>query len=294
MRAPTWRDARRTVLRAAAALAALVAASTSATAAAGVDAAPRLVPTMRGYAFDTPRILAQQMIFGRAHAVTLLMRACSGQPAGEPGAATTSAAALAAYDEWMQRYAVRLRQSEAELARFYFGADAGRATATDIAAALGLAESLDTRAPAAVVTDACATLPAALATKRHNLDLIFALHVDEARLVTGVEVEARVAACLADKAPARDAARQQVETAAVAWRQRYGDMIEAASARRRHFRGETAAQWARWRQMIAEAARKQHGGSAAECDALPEFLQSAAASPAAAFREDPEHVGSTQ
>jgi hypothetical protein len=130
---------------------------------AGLPAAAQ-VPT--GYAFAQPAVLAQQLVWGRLHAVRLLALACR-----ERG----DAAAALAYADWLDRHWPPIRAAHAALSRHYFHRE--EAPLPAIAAALGLKPELalgDTELAAA-----CATLPAALAAPRHDLERLYAEQVSK-------------------------------------------------------------------------------------------------------------------
>ncbi len=112
---------------------------------------------IEGYAFDNPRLLTQQLIWGRLHGVRLLGLACHGR--GD------SAASLA-YVDWLDRQWPRVRAAGRDLARHYFRQEQMPLDAID--AALKLRDALDT--PGEELMAACATLPEALAAPRYDLE----------------------------------------------------------------------------------------------------------------------------
>jgi hypothetical protein len=113
-----------------------------------------------GYAFDNPRLLTQQLLWGRVHGIRLLALAC--QDRGDAPAAL-------AYADWLDRQSPRIRLAERDLAHHYFDRDHAGVEAID--AALGLKPQLET--PGAEIAAACATLPAALAEPRNDLEHIY-------------------------------------------------------------------------------------------------------------------------
>jgi hypothetical protein len=228
-------------------------------------------------------VLAQQLIFGRAHGITLLMRTCL-------DAGIEPAAVLAAHDEWAHRYGQRLRQAERELATHYFAADAPRARAEDLVTALGLAQRLSLAHDSEDLAAACKTMPEALLSKRNNLDLQFELFRDEARLSTATKLEAHVEACRqvsSDGATASDA-QKTVEDAWAAWRAENGAAVAAAAVRRQHFRGETAEEYEKWRRGVLQAAVKRLAASTSTCAALAEQLRKPEAGLMHVFSSGPE------
>jgi len=129
--------------------------------AAAWGAAPARADPPSGYAFDHPRLLAQQLIWGRLHGIRLLAQACR-----DLGAMT----AALAYADWLDRQWPRIRHTERGLARHYLGQEVATLAALD--RALGLKPELDAM-PAAQLAAACATLPAALAEPRNDLEHIY-------------------------------------------------------------------------------------------------------------------------
>jgi hypothetical protein len=114
-----------------------------------------------GYAFDHPRLLAEQLIWGRLHGIRLLAQACQDRGA---------VPAALAYADWLDRQWPRIRRTQRGLARHYFGQEAATLGALD--RALGLQPELAAM-PAEELAVACATLPAALAEPRNDLEHIY-------------------------------------------------------------------------------------------------------------------------
>lgn len=148
-------------------LALLLSAAWSAHADATADAAPApdasaLLPPLAvplvppGYAFDQPELLVEQRLWGIAHGVRLLARAC---------ARHGHVAAAEAWVDWLEREAAELRALNGRLGQYYFGR--AEAPLDAIAAVLGLRQSLDL-APETLKA-ACDTLGAALALPRYDL-----------------------------------------------------------------------------------------------------------------------------
>ncbi len=109
-----------------------------------------------GYAFGRPELLAEQLVWGRAHGVRLLAAACR---------AHGDAQAESAYLAWLETQSSQIAAAGAVLARHYFGRD--RAPLEAIDAALGLKPRIE--AESDTLAEACATLPEALASPRHDL-----------------------------------------------------------------------------------------------------------------------------
>lgn len=114
-----------------------------------------------GYAFDNPRLLAHQLIWGRLHGVRLLGLACRDR--GDSTAAM-------AYVDWLDRQWPRIRAAELDLARHYFKRRQAPLPALD--AALRLPAALDNPGPE--LAAACASLPEALGAARNDLEQIYA------------------------------------------------------------------------------------------------------------------------
>lgn len=109
------------------------------------------------YEFDKPQILAQQLLWGVVHGVRLLGMACHRRG---------DALAAQAYVDWLDQQWPRIRAAERELSRHYF--DREKVPMEAIDAALKLRPALER--PDSELGEACATLPAALATPRYDLE----------------------------------------------------------------------------------------------------------------------------
>lgn len=236
-------------------------------------------PAKQAYAFDDPPLLVSQLVFGLAHGVTLLTRACldTGEAIRQP--------AQEAYAEWLMRHRQRLIDAEQRLARHYFAERADEASREDLARALNLPARLDLASTPERLHEACRTLPAALATKRYDLDLLVAVHRDEQRLGRAIAVGAMIEQCrqLAadDPTPGLDAAAQR-------WQQNNGEFENAAQQRWLQLRGDEA-ELRRWRAATAADTRRAladaPGGPAARCRQLVAELDSPSASLASIMAE---------
>ncbi|MBI5786606.1 MAG: hypothetical protein HZA64_14220 [Rhodocyclales bacterium] len=109
------------------------------------------------YEFDRPQLLAQQLLWGVVHGVRLLGMACHRR--GDQAAAL-------AYVDWLDKQWPRIRAAERDLSRHYYGREQAPMEAID--AALRLKPALER--PDSELGEACATLPAALATQRYDLE----------------------------------------------------------------------------------------------------------------------------
>lgn len=150
------------------------------------DAAPDV--RRQGYAFDSPRLLAEQRLFGIAHGVSLLAAACREVP-------DSAARAESAYSAWRAEQQVAIDMAAAGLARFHFGNAATAADWQAIAGALGLKERLEFTASSDELAAACASLPEALAQPRYALGERMRLEELMAQVTAGLEVEAHGAYC---------------------------------------------------------------------------------------------------
>ncbi len=121
-----------------------------------------LAPQQSGYAFQEPSVLVQQILFGRAHGLSLLVGAC-GQ--GIDG----GAAATAAYAKWHEWQIYAVAKMSHDLALWYFTNDAPDATDADIVSALRLPTTLDPRLSKAELRAACLSVPEMLAGERYDL-----------------------------------------------------------------------------------------------------------------------------
>lgn len=147
------------------------------------------IPGRSGYAFDWPGILAQQRIFGLAHGIGLLARAC---------AARNDEAAIAAYGKWQDAQKDVVERARGELAVYIFGseevADSMVAEALHLKPMLGSAEMN-------VLTAACASLPDVLDKPRYDLGLFLRLQRSLTQLGAAAAVKAQGDSCLASSSP---------------------------------------------------------------------------------------------
>jgi hypothetical protein len=147
---------------------------------------PPAPPERNGYAFDTPRILAQQRLFGIAHGVALLADACRALPA-------FASASESAYALWRMREDAAIKSATHDLDDYYFGNDGGGEQA--LAQKMSLKDTLDAAADAEQLQSACASLPEALQQPRYDLAERFRLEELMARAVEATETEARERHC---------------------------------------------------------------------------------------------------
>lgn len=126
-----------------------------------------LTPLHTGYAIDSPDILIRQLLFGRAHGLSLLAGACLDVPEQAP-------ASQEAYARWHARQAAVIRDMYATLASYYFGARAGEAAWSDLAHALTLTEDIRVALGDVGLDEACRTLPTVLVGRRYAFDQLLA------------------------------------------------------------------------------------------------------------------------
>lgn len=193
------------------------------------SATPKLRQERRGYAFGHPRILAQQTLFGTAHGIALLSRACALLPGHEE-------LAREAYAAWQERNRGRIDAAEAELARYYFTPPHEQVRRLDLLQALQLKSDLGLATEGRELEAACATLPQALAKPRYDLELQWLLKGDVERLRRATETRELAAQCR-QQAEAEEAER--LDAALAAWEK---DNAEAADEARRRLVQDMAAQ----------------------------------------------------
>src|SRR5690606_26743105 len=161
------------------------------TAAQADNAAPPLVSDTRlGYAFEFPRVLAEQRLFGIAHGASLLATACLDAP-------DQADAAADAYTQWYEQQQVQIEMLQSELAEFYFGPRANEASWAQIAATLKLRPAIGLAPDSEQLSAACASLPEALRQPRYDLAALFQLEAALAGMMTAARAEAQTAACSA-------------------------------------------------------------------------------------------------
>lgn len=188
---------------------------------AAAPAVPRFRPERQGYAFGHPRILAQQTLFGLSHGISLLARACSLLP--EEGEL-----AREAYGAWETRNRIRIELAEYELAGYYFTPPAEEVRRLDLIQALQLKSDLGLSTDGPELKAACATLPAALAKPRYDLEAQWLLKGDVERLRRATETRELVSQCRQQTAPE---AVERLDAALVAWEQ--ANAASEAEARQR-------------------------------------------------------------
>lgn len=190
---------------------------------AASDPLPPLKPDPQrlGYAFDRPAILAQQTLFGVAHGVTLLARAC----ALVPGQAAPS---RAAYQAWWDKNGPWAEQAERDLARYYFHDRSPEAARLALVKALQLKTELGFATDSPALAAACATLPQALEKPRYDLERLWLVRRDGERLRRATETREVVAQCRRS-ATAEDQA--QLDKALAAWEQDNGPLETEAVQR---------------------------------------------------------------
>lgn len=153
--------------------------------AANAQQAP-LPASRSGYAFEYPRILAQQQLFGIAHGVELLAQACRAVPA-------SAATAEGAYALWRVREEPAIAAAQADLGRYYFNDES--VTTHALVGKLALKEALDLAPDSDELRAACSTLPEALQQPRYALAQRFRLAEMMERAIAAIEIEVRDRHC---------------------------------------------------------------------------------------------------
>lgn len=178
-------------------------------------------PARLGYAFDRPRVLAQQRIFGIARATAQLASLCEVEVENDDA----REAARDAYAAWNEHNAAPVHEAEAALARYYFGPNAHLAGGDDIAAALRLPAAL--KLDDAELGAACATLPQALEGPRYDL----VANLERARNFTLSEAAEILAAVVDTCRPQLpDTARDALDERYARWQERNGETADDARA----------------------------------------------------------------
>ena len=184
------------------------------------SSAPPLQLLHTGYAFDHPRVLVQQRLFGLAHGVTLLAAACVEEPAyREP--------ITLAYTEWKEQQASTIDASTDDLARYYFGHRAIEATRLDVVRALKLEDRLTLKPESKDLHAACDSFIESVRKPRYDLRQQFQLQLLASRLAEASATEARIDACRASLA-ARESA--ELDKAVAQWRQTFDTGVALAKA----------------------------------------------------------------
>lgn len=238
-------------------------------------AATPLIPAHEGYAFDTPRVLVQQRLFGLAHGVATLAAACVADPRYRESVSEV-------YSEWNERQSSVLERTTRELARYYFDDRAADAAKLDISRALKLPDRVTLYA--GQLPPVCATFAEALRKPRYDLREQYRLQLLAARLEQATITESEVETCRG-LLPESDIV--PIAEAAAKWHATYDAAIDEA-------RRELEMHWPNsqiegtlpdWQEQARK--RGQRGASPARCNALSEELLSAKANPDEAFAPRP-------
>jgi hypothetical protein len=143
-------------------------------------------PQRQGYAMNQPEILIRQRLFGLAHGLSLLAAACLDLPAH-------SKPIQDAYAAWHAKQSKTIEAIVHDLAGYYFGPRAGEAQWPDLSRALNLKDSIEPALGDITLHAACASLPAAIARPRYELDRM---------LTEGLESDGKEAAASTEPAQA--------------------------------------------------------------------------------------------
>lgn len=117
----------------------------------------------RGYAFDQPGILIRQRLFGLAHGLSMLAAACLDLP-------EHSMPVHDAYAAWYVRQGQAIETIVHDLSDYYFGPRAAEAHWPDLSHALNLGDSIEPALGEVSLSEACASLPAAIVQPHYRLD----------------------------------------------------------------------------------------------------------------------------
>jgi hypothetical protein len=237
--------------------------------------AASLVPLRAGYAFDHPRILVQQRLFGLAHGVTLLAAACVNEPVyREP--------LTWVYTAWKEQQAAAIEASTRDLARYYFADRAAKATKLDILQALKLKDRLSLKPASRELQAACDTFAEAIKKPRYNLSQQFHLQSLASRLAAATATESRAAACRT-MISAQEAAR--LDESVALWHQMVdAGVADAKAALEQHWDDSqldgTLDEW-----LVQARANGKRRVTAEGCDRLSQWLRTKQANPDAAFNQ---------
>lgn len=185
-----------------------------------------------GYAFDSPRLLTQQLLWGLVHGVRLLASACHEAP--------DAPAIQLAYADWLDRNHDRIVHAANDLARHYYGRDA--VSFEHLTSAMRLKTDVALREDE--LSYACSTFVDAVAAPRYDLDLFYRLRRDAARAERATAVRDRVAACLKTLDAKQGAA---LSARYMAWIKANETLEQVARSRLLALRGDTPddRQWRR-------------------------------------------------
>lgn len=231
------------------------------------NAAPPLVSIERqGYAFEFPRVLAEQRLFGIAHGIALLAEACSHEPLHAQSTAQ-------AYRQWYEQQQLLIEDLKQNLAVFYYGPNAAQASWSHIAAALNLRSRVSPEPGSEQMAAACASLPEALQQPRYDLNALFQLEASLAATTLAIRAEAQTAACMPRMA---EPARSALQAAHAEWQRNESAAAEQAQAQLQYAwkNTRTGGSFEEWKQAVAgnHAQTPQ-----ALCDGLASWLRSPAA-----------------
>ena len=180
-----------------------------------------LTPLHKGYAFDKPRVLVQQRLFGLAHGVTLLASTCL----ADGSTTKTRDNILEAYSKWDQAQNHIIAELQGSLGTYYFAERGATAKWTDIAKALNLPTALALKPGSLEMMAACDSLPETLQKPRYDLERQYRLQGLAARLAAATAIEAQADAC---RASLPDGAAPSIEDAIQRWRETYGTLVSEA------------------------------------------------------------------
>ncbi len=242
------------------------------------QAAP-LIPQHEGYAFDQPRLLVEQRLFGITHGVILLAATCVREPEYRE-------VLIPVYEQWHEMQQATIEQIRFDLARHYFGERASEADWADITQALKLKPALGLKPGSKELQAACNSFAEALQKPEYDLHQ---LSLMMGRLATAKAIEAKVSDC---RAIQPEDSRAALDEAMVAWHKTYDAGIAEAKTllQQRWPDPEFARALDRWlNQKVQPRAQPLQPGenavsatateNAQACDAVPAWLLTKQADP---------------
>lgn len=150
--------------------------------------APAVVdPSRLGYAFEHPRILTQQRLFGLAHGISLLAASCLDVPERMEDVQD-------AYAVWRERQAGTIDDAVSELSAYYFGPDAPPDW-QHLTGVMRLRDTLPFAPESDELKAACATFAQALRRPRYDLVAQFRLQELLSQISVALETDARAVHC---------------------------------------------------------------------------------------------------
>ncbi len=234
-----------------------------------------LHPLHEGYAFDHPRVLLQQRLFGFAYGVTLLAMTCT----RESGYRQTL---MPVYMAWRDQQQTTITASHRELAKYYFADRAAEAGEQDIADALKLKRELGLEPGSKKLHAACDTFASAIKNPRYDLNRQFQLQLLASRLAAAITTEIRIETCQRTL-PKADIVK--LDAAMLQWQQIYGaGVAEAKSTLAQHWdAAQIDGSFDSWVVQTRKNGKLDIAGKTKSCNTLANWLLTRQADPDDAF-----------